>query len=116
MEQYCESHAITQSLERLFYEHGKKLTQSFILQTFLPALELVEQRLCCCVCDPISAESYRLNKGANQQIVFKPLQTPIDYRIALITPTQKPSSLITRQFYELIQLMLGELSKTKPSD
>jgi len=84
--------------------------QRFELQTFLPALELVEQRLCYTVCDPITAASYPIYRRDNPALVFRRFLPAVSSSISILTPAHRPSSEIADAFSNLLATRLAPLS------
>lgn len=72
--------------------------QRFELRAFISGFDFVEQGLCYCVCDPISAASYRLYTNNTGPLVFRPFEPRVAYAFAILRPAHKPSSLMTDAF------------------
>ncbi|MDO6732891.1 LysR substrate-binding domain-containing protein [Marinovum sp. 2_MG-2023] len=95
-------HPISIKTKRAFEDAGANLFQRFELQIFQPALELVEGQLCHCICDPISAESYKIYRPENPKIIFVPFSPAIEISTSILTPSQRPKSLLGVAFEEQI--------------
>lgn len=93
-------HPITQKIKAVFDESGAELFHRFEVQTTLPALELVENNACSAICDAISAASYRIYRSEQAKIVFKPFRPKITSSISVLTPAQRPQSLLAQAFYK----------------
>ena len=85
-------HTTTQQVIKQFEIAGVQFRLRYELQTFLPGLELVAQKLCYCICDPISAEGYQDLHNDEQKLVFKKLNFDIQLEVALLTPAHRPMS------------------------
>jgi len=75
---------------------GAKLYQRFELRTFLPALQLVSEGLCYSICDSLSASSY--NDGSGKELAFRPFDPLIFLDMAIMTPANRPLSMLARSF------------------
>lgn len=91
------THRLTRSA---FADTGARFRQRFELQTFLPALELVEQGLCRCICDPITPESRRLGDASGGELVLRPVRPRVPYPLSILTPAHRPASALARAFVE----------------
>lgn len=101
-------HTVSKKLQVLFDEYGIKYNPRFELQNYISGFELVEKNLCCSICDPMSAASYRINKAHQEKIIFKPFQPDIIFKHAIITPSHKPLSRLAKSFIEHIHAELNE--------
>jgi DNA-binding transcriptional LysR family regulator len=94
------SHTTTQQVTEQLSNAGAQLHLRYELQTFLPGLELVAQKLCYCICDPISAKGYQDLDNQEQKVVFKPLSFEIKLNVSLLTPAHRPMSNLCIAFYD----------------
>ena len=83
---------------RAFEDAGARFRQRFELRAFVPGFLFVEQALTYCICDPISAASYRIYRGDGGSIVFRPFRPVIAYPFAILSPRFKPRSLLADEF------------------
>ena len=86
-----------------FAHAGARLNQRFELRTFLPALQLVEDGLCFCICDRITAASYRLYRPENRAVVFQPFEPGVSLPMSLMMPANRPASLLAIEFSRLLR-------------
>lgn len=100
-----ETHRLTREA---FAGTGARFHQRFELQTFLPALELVEQGLCRCICDPITPESRRLRDGPAGDLVLRPVEPRVPYPVSILTPAHRPASTLARAFVDHLAGVLGQ--------
>ncbi len=107
---YDEHITFTKTRES-FFDAGAQINQRFELRTFLPALQLVEDGLCFCICDQISAASYNLYRPVEGGIVFKPFRPKITLPMSIITPANRPASLLAIEFCRLLREEVIELSE-----
>lgn len=96
-------HPITETLKQCFAEHDARFHPRFELQNYISGFEFVEHQLCCCICDPLSAASYRHYKGAQGKLVFIPFTPDIIYEHAILTPAHKPMSQLAKLFADSIR-------------
>ena len=94
---FAEHFTFQQTL-KAFEAAGARFRQRFELRAFVPGCAFVEQGLAYCVCDPISAASYGIYRGARASIVFRPFRPAIAYPFAILSPSYKPRSLLADEF------------------
>ncbi len=97
-----EDHPNQISTRRAFKSTGAEFNQRFELRNFQPALKLVEEQLCYCICDPMTASSYFDYQEANRTLVFRPFTPEIPLSIAVLQPAHRPASLLTSAFIEIL--------------
>ncbi len=88
-----DAHHTWRATRAAFDQAGARLNRRFVLQTFLPALELVAAGLCCTLCDRITAASH-----AGDRVVFRPFDPAIVSSVSILTPAHRPPSLLARAF------------------
>ncbi|MDX1738795.1 MAG: LysR substrate-binding domain-containing protein, partial [Alphaproteobacteria bacterium] len=91
-------HHTRENTLKAFAKHRIPYHQRFELQTFQPALEFVEQGLCYCICDTLTAANYNLNKGDIRRLVFRPFEPVVSFSTAILTPAHKPISALGQAF------------------
>lgn len=91
-------HATNRLTRRAFASVGARFRQRFELQTFLPALELVEQGLCRCICDPLTPESRRMGNDRTGDLVLRPIMPRVPYPVSILTPAHRPASVLATAF------------------
>lgn len=103
-----DEHSTWIETARIFERGGAAINRRFVLQTFLPALQLVRRGLCACICDRITATSFQ-----NPDVVFRPFQPAITTRVSILTPAHRPDSLLSAEFR---QKLFEELSAMQQFD
>lgn len=106
-------HPILIKTKRAFEDAGVRFYQRFELQIFQPALELVERKLCLSICDPISAESYRIYRSNNPAIVFVPFFPEIELSASVVIPSQRPQSLLAEAFEKHLVCAMRSLQSSR---
>ena len=101
-------HATNRLSRTAFADAGVRFRQRFELQTFLPALELVEQGLCRCICDPITPESRRPGDGHAGDLVFRRIVPRIPYPVSILTPAHRPASSLAKAFVNCLANVLRQ--------
>lgn len=96
-------HPVNERLHLLFAERQSRFKAQFELQNYISGFEFVEQQLCCCICDPLSAASYDFYKAGRGAVVFRPFTPDIIFDHAIITPAHKPMSRIAQAFADNIR-------------
>lgn len=108
-------HPISIQTKRAFEDAGARFNPRFELQISQPALFLVEQGLCVSICDLISVESYRTFREADPKIVFIPFFPETSISTSILTPSQRPLSLLAKAFQSHLAKAMLELQKTSCS-
>lgn len=93
-----DEHFTAMATRTAFAQAGAVFNQRFELRAFISGFDFVEQGLAYCVCDPISAASYRLYRDNNRPLVFRPFEPRVAYTFAILRPAFKPSSLLADAF------------------
>lgn len=96
-------HSASEHVRMLFEEYGATYRPRFELQNYISGFEFVEQKLCACICDPISAASYKLYKSGQGNVVFRPFSPAITFDHAILTPAHKPMSQLAKVFADNIR-------------
>ena len=104
-----DAHHTWHATRAAFDDAGARLNRRFVLQTFLPALELVAAGLCCTLCDRITADSHT---GAD--VVFRPFAPDIISSVSILTPAHRPPSLLAQGFRERLRKALTRLAAEPP--
>ena len=86
-----------------FAAYGVPFRPRFETQYFYPLLSFVEAGLACAVIDPLSAESYRLSRGAAGRVVFRPFFPAIPFTAAVVLPQHRPLSKLAEAFVRVLQ-------------
>ena len=90
-------------IQNAFAQQGLRPGIRHTTQYFLSLFNYVEKKLACAIVDPISIESYRAYKESKQTpLLFRPFSPAVYFRVALITPRHRPSSVIAGHFHSLI--------------
>ncbi|WP_116083292.1 LysR family transcriptional regulator [Tropicimonas sp. IMCC34011] len=97
-----EEHTITVKTSRAFETFGVPITKRFEFQTFQPALHLTSKGQCAVICDSFSAFSHRQEYPDRSDIVFRPFEPAMYLDMSLMTPANRPLSMLAEEF-------LGEL-------
>lgn len=98
-----DEHITFTKTKQSFLDAEAIMNQRFELRTFLPALQLVADGLCFCICDQISAASYDLYRPAKGGIVFKPFKPSITLPMSIISPANRPASFLAMEFSEMLR-------------
>ena len=101
-------HAMTELLKRTFADYNATYYPRFELLNYISAFEFVENNLCCCLCEKLSAASYKLYKSGTGNVVFLPFYPTLTFDHAIITPSHKPMSQLVKAFKESITTYMEE--------
>ena len=107
-----DEHHTHKTTRASFEAHNAVFNQRFELRTFRPALELVEQGLCYCVCDPLTAVSYKVNRAGNSSLAFIPFTPAVPYHIALLSPAHRPLSRLASAFYGVMEAEMRQIAES----
>ncbi len=109
-----EEHGLWARTRDAFSQAGVPLRRRFEVQTFRPALQLVAEGLCACVCDPLTATGYGLDQAPAPRIVFRPFEPAVTYPIALLTPAYRPPSMLAARFRDFLAVELARIRDRGP--
>lgn len=104
-----EEHSISQQVHEAFRSEGAKLQQRFEVQTCLPAVQLVSQGLCYTITECLTAISHRRHFGEQSNVVFKPFRPDILLDMSLLTPANRPLSLVVEAFVSVLRSEINRL-------
>jgi len=93
-------HFTHRDARRVFAEAGKRFNIRFEMTIFIPGFTLVEQGAAYALVDQISAASYRLYRGKDAPLTFRPFRPRLPFDIAVLTPTHRPPSRLATAFCE----------------
>ncbi|MGB0466725.1 MAG: LysR substrate-binding domain-containing protein [Pontibacterium sp.] len=85
-----------------FRARGAAFNPRFELRNFQPALKLVEEGLCYCICDPVTASSYFDYQGQDGPLLFRPFAPHVVLSISILQPAHRPASLLASAFTEIL--------------
>jgi len=97
-----EDHPNLVASRKVFRKAGAEFNPRFELRNYQPALMLVEEWLCYCICDPMTASSYFEYKQAEPALVFRPFVPEIPLSVSILQPAHRPASLLTASFVEIL--------------
>ncbi|MER8401060.1 LysR substrate-binding domain-containing protein [Mesorhizobium sp. M1348] len=63
-------HSTFKQTKEAFVVAGATFNPRFVTEYFIPLMTFVESGLACAIIDPISAQSYRLYRGAEQKVIL----------------------------------------------
>lgn len=94
------------------FSHAKEVFEPrFELRNFQPALKLVEEGLCYCICDPITASSYYDYSQLEPQLVFRPFVPVIPLHISILTPAHRPQSMLGAAFIDVLEREINRIEQ-----
>ena len=102
-------HSTTGQIESAFTESGAVFDMRFEAQYFIPLLTFAEQRLAYVIVDPLSAESYRLYRHGGGSLAFRPFRPVIQFIASIMTPTQRPPSILASAFISMLKRELRRI-------
>ncbi len=104
-----EGHPNKLATEDAFRKEKSILNQRFEVRNFQPALKLVEEKLCYCICDPMSASGYLDNQGGFTKLLFKPFEPYVGLSVSILQPAHRPPSLLAEMFVDKLTEELNKL-------
>ncbi|MEM8776107.1 MAG: LysR substrate-binding domain-containing protein [Pseudomonadota bacterium] len=107
-----QEHAVYYEVRRAFREMNLTPTILHTTQYFLSLFTYVERGIACAIVDPLSVENYELRSNQDRRIVFRPFEPKVLFRMGLIRPMHRPTSVISTHFCDRIR---EELSKAESS-
>ncbi len=103
------SHMTSQRTRAAFESVGASYSVRFEAQFFIPLLTYIEKGLSYAVVSAMCAESYRLSRGNQGRIAFRPFEPSVHLEFAVITPAHRPPSALAKAFMELLMAELTRL-------
>ncbi|NVO56612.1 LysR family transcriptional regulator [Rhodobacteraceae bacterium B1Z28] len=97
-----EGHPNLIDTQAAFNAMGARFNQRFELRNFHPAMTLVENGLCYCVCDPITAAGHIEALGGESSIVFRPFAPQVVLQVSILQPAHRPPSILAESFVSLL--------------
>ena len=104
-----EEHTTHRQTRIAFRQAGQTLNQRFELRTFHPALQLVSEGLCYAICDRVTASSHASRMSGNDTVVFRPFEPRIYLDMSLMTPANRPLSMLTQEFRDFLRIEIKQL-------
>ena len=93
-----QDHEIYSEVVGIFNQHTLKPNIRYMTQYFFSLLHYVEKGLACAIVDPISIENYKNFKEGRSHLVFRQIEPAVTFRVAVLTPKHRPSSLVAKNF------------------
>lgn len=106
-----EDHPNLLHTKKAFRKQKAKFNPRFELRNFQPALKLVEEGLCYCICDPMTASSYFDYQQIEQKLVFRPFRPLVPLSVAILQPAHRPASLLASSFSEILTQELYDINQ-----
>ena len=97
-----------------FETQGAALNMCFETQYFLPLFTFIEDGLAYAVVDPLSAESYRLYRAADQRVIFRPFSPKVHLVVSIMTPTHRPLSNLAQAFVGALRNEIRRIVRDLP--
>jgi DNA-binding transcriptional LysR family regulator len=94
---------------KAFEEQKSVFFQRFELRSFQPAMTLVENGLCYCICDPITAAGYVKGHAKPRPVVFRPFRPSVVLAVSILQPAHRPPSTLATSFAESLRQELNDL-------
>ncbi|WP_372886320.1 LysR family transcriptional regulator [Shimia sp.] len=106
-----DDHTITRQTRAAFERAGIAFRRRFELQTFLPGLRYVDAGLGVMICDKITASSHMQIFAGRGNIVFRPFEPRISSSVSILTPAQRPKSLLADEFTALLSARIRAIGE-----
>ncbi len=107
-----EGHPSLIAMREVFRSAGARFNSRFELRNFQPGLRLVEDGLCYCICDPMTASSYIEDHRTESPLVFKSLFPVIPLTVSILQPAHRPPSLLAAAFVKILEEKLKTMNET----
>ena len=99
---------------RAFEEVGAALNTRFETQFFMPMFTFIESGLAYSVVDPLSAEGYRIYRGDDRRVVFRPFRPKVRLMASIMTPAHRSLSNLAQAFTAALRNEIRRLDKAQP--
>lgn len=97
-----------------FEEMGAALNICFETQYFIPLFTFIERGLAYSVVDPLSAESYRIYRAADQRVVFRPFSPKVYLVASIMTPAHRSLSNLAQAFTAALRNEIRRIDRGLP--
>jgi len=97
---FLPHHFIRRHLAQVYEEAGLALKVKFEMQHAAAQMVVVEHNLAVALVSAMSAENYRRTVPNKDRLKFIPFEQDTAYNVAILTPTHKAKSQLTRAFVE----------------
>ena len=104
-------HPTVVQIEVAFEQADAALNVRFETQYFIPLLTFVERGLAYSVVDPLSAESYRLYRSGEEQLVFRPFSPTVYLQASIMTPAHRPLSNLAQAFASVLKTEIQRINR-----
>ena len=91
------NHVHTEEVRRAFASVGHTFDPMVESQTFLPILQFIVAGQCCAVLDPLTVAHVNQTVEFKSALAIRPLQAPLRYRYAIISPAYRPISIVATE-------------------
>ncbi len=91
------NHVHTEEVRRAFASVGHTFNPMVESQTFLPILQFIVAGQCCAVLDPLTVAHVNQTVEFKATLAIRPLQVPLRYRYAIISPAYRPISIVATE-------------------
>ena len=108
------NHPTYAQTEAAFEAAGAAFNACFETQYFIPHFTFVERGLAYAIVDPLSAESYRLYRGAGQSLAFRPFAPRIHLTVSIMTPAHRPLSNLAQAFVAALRNEIHRIARVLP--
>lgn len=99
-----------------FDRSGADLNMRFEAQYFIPLFTFVERGLAYSIVDPLSAEGYRIMRGDDQRLVFRPFKPVVHLVASVMTPAHRPLSNLAQAFVSNLKSEIQRIDRATPND
>jgi len=107
-------HPTTIQVAQAFKAAGVRMKTGFSAQYFIPLFTFVERGSVYSLIDLMSVECYlSQNRGKSRKLVFRRFEPLVYLRTSIITPNQRPLSMLAQQFLEFFRKTLDEIQQKK---
>jgi DNA-binding transcriptional LysR family regulator len=87
-------HAHRERIGQRFQRKGLALDVTVESQTFSPLMHFVRTGRCLAIVGPLAVVSEQITRNLGGQVVFRPLEEPLHYDYAILTPMLRPLSQV----------------------
>ena len=99
-----------------FDDAGAVFNMRFEAQYFIPLFTFVERGLAYSIVDPLSAEGYRIFRGNDQRLVFRPFSPTISLVASVMTPAHRPLSNLAQAFATILKSEMHRIDSVTSGD
>lgn len=105
-----EEHPNLVATRKAFVDADVEFNSRFELRNFGSGLRWVDEGLCYCICDPMTAISYDYDHSQQPGVIFRPFLPNVSLSVSILQPANRPASLLASSFVDILRSELHRVN------